>query len=161
MLAKLQGRNGTGEFARRSVKNLDFVLAASETNADVHPVTKIVSVLLGIIIFPWERTALNAVKNKRLAVATNESWPSWHMSGSLVKANKVKTVGHLVKLVRDSVAHGNVTFDSDSKQPSEVTVTFENYPNGSNEMNWRGTIRADHLATFCRKFSNFIADYVT
>jgi hypothetical protein len=157
---KLQGRNGTGEFARRSMKNLDFVLANAETGADVHPITQTVGALLGIIVFPWERSALSAVKKKRLAVAAIEGWPSWQMTGTLVDANKVKNVGQLIELVRNSVAHGKVTFNSDSKDPTEVTVTFENYPPGSKKIDWRGAIRADHLASFCRKFSEYVADRV-
>ena len=39
MLNKLDGRNGSGEFARRSLKNLDFILDAARNSADVHPVT--------------------------------------------------------------------------------------------------------------------------
>ena len=80
------------------------------------------------------------------------------MSGSRVEANRVKDVGHLVELLRNSIAHGHVTFDSDSKELKEVTVTFENFPEGSSQVDWRGDIRADHLATFCRKFSEYVAD---
>jgi hypothetical protein len=160
MLHKFEGRNGTGEFARRSMKNLEFVLVAGRTSADVHPITQTISALLGIIVFPWERNALDAVKKKRLASAIAEGWPSWQMSGPLIDSQKVKNIGNLVELVRHSIAHGNVSFDSDSKQPSDVTVTFENHPKGSDELNWRGSIRADHLALFCRKFSDFVADYV-
>lgn len=46
MLNKLEGRNGTREFARRSMKNLDFILGAVERNADVHPVTQTIGALL-------------------------------------------------------------------------------------------------------------------
>jgi hypothetical protein len=106
MLDKLQGRNGTGEFARRSMKNLDFVLTNAETGADVHPITQTVGALLGIIVFPWKRSALFALKKKRLTVATTEGWPSWQMRGTLVDANKVKNVGQLIELVRNSIAHG-------------------------------------------------------
>ncbi len=160
MLDKLHGRNGTGEFARRSMKNLDFVLGARKSRSDVHPVTQIIATLLEIVVFPWEKNAFNKVKNKRLAVARSEGWPTWQMTGSRFDSNKVKNVGDLIRLLRHSIAHGNVTFDSDSKQPSEVTVTFENYPNGSYRPNWRGAIQADNLAFFCRKFSEFVADYV-
>jgi hypothetical protein len=53
-----------------------------------------------------------------------------------------------------------VMFNSDSKDPTEVTVTFENYPRGRSKIDWRGVIRADHLASFCRKFSEYVADRV-
>jgi len=70
------------------------------------------------------------------------------------------TVGGLIRLLRHSVAHGHVTFDSDSRRPEEVRITFENYLDGSHSSNWRGSIRADMLACFCRKYSDFVADRV-
>ncbi|MDA0739510.1 MAG: HEPN family nuclease [Nitrospirae bacterium] len=159
MLDLLQGRNGSSKFARRSMKNLQFVLDVGP-DADVHPVTQTISALLGIVVFPWEKGAFHAVKTKHLAIAHSEGWPPWLMSGSRIDSNKVKTIGNLLELLRNSVVHGNVTFDSDSKLPSEVTVTFENYPKGSDELDWKASIRADRLALFCQKFSGYVEDFV-
>ena len=159
MLDKLQGRNGSGEFARRSMKNLQFILDVG-AGADVHPVTQTISALLGIVVFPWEKSALHGVKKKRLAVARSEGWPPWTMSGPRVDSNKVKTIGNLIELLRNSVAHGNVTFDSDSRLSSKVNVTFENRPKGSDKPDWQASIRADQLALFCQKFSAFVEDFV-
>jgi hypothetical protein len=72
VLNTLEGRNGSSEFARRSMKNLDFILDAARNSADVHPVTQTVSALLAIIVFPRERSALNAVKSKRLCHSQQE-----------------------------------------------------------------------------------------
>jgi len=154
----LEGRNGSGEFARRSIKNLDFILDAARKLDDVHPVTQTVSTLIAIVVFPWERSALNAVKNKRLPVAAKEGWPSFRMSGP--RAVDVKTVGILIEHLRHAVAHGHVRFDSDSRVPSDVTITFENRTSKKRPAEWQGEIRADHLAAFCRTFSAFIADCV-
>lgn len=161
MLNTLEGRNGSGEFARRSMKNLEFVLDAATHCADVHPVTQTVSALLALIVFPWQRGALHAVKNKRLPIAAGEGWPSFKMSGPRVEANDIKTVGDLLEQIRHAVAHGHVYFDSDSRVPSDVTVTFENQPSRTQPPEWKGEIRADHLAAFCRAFSSFIEDYVS
>ena len=139
------------------MKNLDFVVKA-HAHADVHPVTQTVGALLGIVVFPWERNALSAVKRKRLAVATTQGWPAWQMNGALIDANKVKNVGHLIEQVRNAVAHGKVSFDSDSKDLENVTVVFESYDGGT--LKWRGVIRADRLADFCRQFSACVADHV-
>jgi hypothetical protein len=136
------------------------VIAAAE-NQDVHPVTQTIGTLLGIVVFPWERNALKAIKNKRIAVTTEEGWPKWRMSGPRAESNQVKTIGDLIKLVRNSISHGHVIFDSDSKDPSEVIVRFENYPKGTNDADWKGVIRADKLAEFCRKFAGFVEDYVS
>jgi hypothetical protein len=160
VLNTLEGRNGSGEFARRSMKNLDFILDAARNSADVHPVTHTVSALLAIIVFPWERSALNAVKQKRLPIAAKEGWPSFRMSGPRAKANDIKTIGDLIEQLRHAVAHGHVRFDSDSRVPSEVTITFENRPLKKQPAEWQGEIRADQLTAFCRTFSAFIADHV-
>jgi len=153
----LPDRNVTFEFARRSLKNLDFVVASA--NAGVHPVTQAVTSLLAIVIFPWERSAFNRVKNKRLSVLVQEGWPEWSMSGSRAQNNGVKSLGALIKLLRNSAAHGNVSFDSDSRNPRLVHVEFENFPKGKNiPSNWRGSIRADQLIEFCRCFSRRIEE---
>jgi hypothetical protein len=94
------------------MKNLQFILDVGG-GADVHPVTQTISALLGIVVFPWEKSAFHAVKKKRLAVARSEGWPAWTMSGPRIDSNKVKTIGNLLELLRNSVAHGKVTFDSD------------------------------------------------
>lgn len=159
MLDRLDGRNGTKEFARRSVENLCFILRAAAYDKDVHPVTQIVGMLLGIIVFPWERDAFNAVKKRRLASVELKDWPSWEMDGPLAQQNRIKTVGHLIEQVRHAVAHGHVRFDSDSRQPNAVTVTFENRGKQGNLAQWSGRIRADDLATFCQRFSNSVADW--
>lgn len=159
MIDKLSGRNGTAEFAHRSMKNLNFILDSAE-ECDVHPITQTITSLLAILIFPWERSALNQIKKKRLPVLTREGWPIWEMSGSRVDDNKVKNVGDLIELVRNSVAHGNVSFDSDSRNLEEVLVSFKNFPEGGGSSNWHASIKANELVEFCRRFSSFIADSV-
>ena len=69
MINALEGRNGSGEFARRSMNNLQFILEAAAQSADVHPVTQTVTALLAIIVFPWERNAFAEVRTKRLPIA--------------------------------------------------------------------------------------------
>ncbi len=135
-------RNGTSVFAQRAQKNLDFIVLAEQQGHDVHPVTAAVSALLGIFIFPWEHSAFNAVKRKRLSILTaNHGWPQWNMSGT----RRVVEVGELVHVLRNCVAHGAIQFDSDSRNPAEVEITFS-------EGDWQGAIRADKLIEFCRCF---------
>jgi hypothetical protein len=122
------------------------------SEADVHRVTQAVGALRGIIVFPWDGT--HSVQSRKASRRRDSrGWPSWRMSGSLVQSNKVKNVGDLVELVRNSVAHGNVRFDADSKQLNEVTITLKNHPKGSRKVNWCGVIRADELVLFCQKFA--------
>src|SRR5450432_1565157 len=135
-------RNGTAVFAERALKNLGFIALAAERGADVHPVTQTVMALLGVIVFPWEHNALAAIKREKLPVlSATEGWPRWEMSGT----RRVLEVGQLVHVLRNCVAHGKVEFDSDSRDPAEVTLVFS-------EVDWQGAIRGDELIEFCRCF---------
>lgn len=49
MLDKLQGRNGSREFALRFMKNLKFVFGCGPGEGDVHSVVQTISALLGIV----------------------------------------------------------------------------------------------------------------
>jgi hypothetical protein len=143
-------RNGTAIFAFRTQKNLDFVVAAAEAGADIHPVTQAVLSLLAIIVFPWEHDAFNDVKRSKLALlAAAEGWPRWRMNGS----RRVVELEDLVHVLRNSVAHGRIQFDSDSRVPSAVMIHFE-------EDNWRGSINAGQLIEFCRCFMKTMKNHV-
>jgi hypothetical protein len=135
-------RNGTSEFARRTQKNLDFIVLAAQQGQDVHPVTQAVSSLLGIVIFPWQHSAFDIVKRERLPIlSANHGWPEWKMSGT----RRVIDVGELMHVLRNSVAHGKIQFASDSRNPSDVEITFS-------QDGWQGAIRGDQLIDFCRCF---------
>ena len=143
-------RNGTATFAFRTQKNLDFVAAAAQAGSDVHPVTQAVLALLGIIVFPWEHSAFNIVKRSKLPLlCANDGWPRWEMAGS----RRVLEVGDLVHVLRNAVAHGRIDFDSDSRDPASVTVTFE-------QDDWKGSIRADQLIEFCCCFMKTMKNHV-
>src|ERR1700694_767057 len=111
-------RNESTEFARRTLKNLRFVLDAQQNGKDVHAVTQAVGSLLGIIVFPWEDSAIDAVKNMKLPQLISTGWPKWEMTG-----RRVIKLGTLVELLRHSVAHKNITFATDSKNPDTVVIT--------------------------------------
>lgn len=142
-------RNGTSIFALRAQKNLDFIASCAKDGQDVHPVTQAVLALLGIIVFPWETAAFDHMKKQKLPVLSLQGWPKWAMSG----ARRVIEVGELIHVLRNAVAHGNIEFDSDARDPTFVTISFLNIPEGSTEPDWVGKITGGQLIEFCRCFS--------
>lgn len=71
-------RNGTLVFSERARKNLRYIIDSESDGADVHPVTQTITSLLAIIIFPWERAALSALKKQKLPVLVSQGqWPHW------------------------------------------------------------------------------------
>ena len=149
-------RNGTAVFAQRAQKNLEHIVASATNNEDVHPVTQVILALLGIVVFPWEKSAFDIVKKRKLPILSAEGWPKWNMSG----VRQVVDLGELIKVLRHAIAHGNIEFNSDSKCPNDVTISFTNMPSGESKSDWVGTITADRLIEFCRCFSSAIQDHV-
>ncbi len=149
-------RNGTEIFALRAQKNLEHIITSEINGEDVHPVTQTIMALLGIIVFPWEKSAFDIVKKSKLPILSINGWPKWNMSGD----RRVLDLGDLIKVLRNAIAHGNIEFDSDSKKPADVTITFTNIPEGKKESDWVGTINCNQLIEFCRCFTSAIADQV-
>ncbi len=80
-------------------------------------------------------------------------WPHWDFELDDA-SEKTTTLEVLVKHLRNAVSHYRVGFDSDSKDLYEVTITFQDKPWGKGKpINWRTTIRADELLTFCNKLA--------
>jgi hypothetical protein len=145
-------RNGTSIFAERAQKNLDFIALRAAEGDDVHPVTQAVLALLGIVVFPWETSAFDIVKRRKLPMLYATGWPKWEMAGS----RRVNELGELIKLLRNAVSHGNIEFNSDSRVLDEVIISFKNIPVSGTEADWVGTVRADQLIKFCRLFTSEI-----
>ncbi len=150
-------RNGTSIFAERSQKNLDFIIKSAAAGCDVHPVTQVVSALLGIIVFPWEIAAFDNIKKQKLPILVLNGWPKWTMSGT----KRIIDLKDLIYVLRNAIAHGRVAFDSDSREPHMVTIFFEHIPEGKTEPNWVGKITCDQLIEFCRCFSSAMLSYTT
>ena len=94
-------RNGTAVFAERVLKNLEFIALSAVQGHDVHPVTQAVSSLLGIIVFPWEHSAFNRIKRKKLTMlVADHGWPRWVMSGT----KPVREISDLIHVLRNCVA---------------------------------------------------------
>lgn len=136
----------------RTRKNLEHIATAAMGGEDVHPVTQAITALLGIVVFPWETSAFDIVKKRKLPLLSASGWPKWKMSG----ARRVIELGELIQVLRNAIAHGNIEFDSDSRNPDDVMISFTNIPEGKKESDWVGTITGDQLIEFCRCFSSAI-----
>ena len=144
----------------RTMTNLAFVEKAHrnlQTKDQVHMVTQIVNSLLGLVILPYERHGYPyelSKDKKRLETLYGQSWPRWEFSPYNEK--ETKTLGFLTRRLRNAAAHGRYTFDSDSRDPEEVTITVKDKPQ-DRPVNWCAAIRADQLQEFCQLLSDYMA----
>jgi hypothetical protein len=150
----MPSRNETEGFAKRTRRNLDFILAAHRQHEDVHVVTQVVLSLLGLVVFPFERIIKSSNYRWFLADLEAQGWPHWtYLDGSEPPTDLATLMTHL----RHATAHSNVSFSSDSRYLAEVTITFMNrLPKRLGGGTWSACIRGDDLLVFCQRYLEFL-----
>ena len=147
------------EFARRTRKNLAFILeAAREHRGEVHEVTQLVNSLLGLVVFPWERSFAKSAARISVAGLVRRGWPEWK-----VEVGESPNLWDLIRHLRNGIAHGNVIYSSDDPDHTKVTITIQNWTEYKDdqgksvwELSWRGEIQADALLEFCYRFIDLV-----
>lgn len=154
----LESRNAPMGIEKRTTINLEFIKEVYDDphrKQRVHLVTQTVNSLLGLVVLPYEkRHALHGDK-KEMEKLYDEGWPRWTIILSV--PNEPKTLGKLMWHLRNAASHGRYSFSSDSRDPSEVTITVHDKPKGK-PINWRAAIRADELYRFCLCLSKYIEE---
>lgn len=157
--AGLASRGTSLGFAQRTLRNLHYIEAARGDGLDVHVVTQTILSLVGLVVFPWAEGFDTNVRDLNYQILADQGWPPWSIS-----LGSADTLGELTRHIRNAVAHRRIKFSSDSLDSGDVEIQFEDMRNkktASNKKaapNWRATIRADALRTFCLKFAQLVAD---
>lgn len=148
-------RNDPHELARRTRKNLEYLEHAYAQGADVHVVTHRVVSLLGLVIFPYAEGIRHRLETQTLSDLIGAGWPGWNITCG---AERTKTLSDLLRHFRNAIAHGHISFDSDSPDPANVKAIkfWDIVRSGKHEKIWEATISADDLRAFCEKFMSFI-----
>ena len=166
MLTK--SRNNPLGFAKRTLKNLEFIDNAyrnHNSNPHVHVVTQIVNSMLGLIVFPCESQVYTHAESLFKKVGCDKlcglgsNFQNWQVIEDTYD-KKCDTLGRLIRHIRNAASHRRVHFSSDSKNPSCVTIEFyDSARNGKDE--WKASIRADHLQSFCFDFIELLENEVS
>lgn len=157
---RINSRNEALEFARRTRRNLEFIEDAAARQADVHVVTQLTLSLLGLIVFPKEKLLLDETERKTVAAMASEGWPTWTITRDEGK-KPTGTLADILKHLRNAVAHGRLTFTSDSRRLEEVEIIVEDKEKREDlEPYWCAQIEATGLRTFCLRFLDFIEDTI-
>jgi HEPN family protein len=147
----LSPRGEANGFAQRTLKNLEFIESAFKNGEDVHVVTQLTLSLLGLIVYPWEKTFDDQIRTLQLDELEKTGWPRWQ-----VLKGTCDTLGTLIGHLRNAAAHRRVTFSSDSRYLNEVAITFDDHKRGKPEPYWSARIGAEQLYLFCRRFIDLV-----
>lgn len=146
---ELVSRGDALGFAERCKKNLLYIERAKQSGHDVHVVTQIIASSLGLIVFPWEKNADLEIRGTLVGALDESQWPKWN------ETKPSKGLGQLIHNLRNAIAHCNIQFSSDERDPSDVVVTF-----GSKNGDWQATISAHELRNFCLRFIELIEERI-
>ena len=144
------------EFARRTRRNLAFVEnAKKDPSVQVHVVTQLTVSLLGLVVFPKEKLLIGQSEALTLAEMHAEGWPNWTITLDDPK-RPTGTLADILKHLRNAIAHGRLTFTSDSEDLEDVAIIVEDKKKNDPEPYWRAQIDGRDLRSFCFYLLDFI-----
>ena len=161
-------RNDPLGFAKRTLKNLDYVDSATDPESSVpkvHLVTQIVNSMLGLMVFPHaiylhpnSESLLKKLEDIRLD--ESDIADKWAITEDTYE-EQCETLGVLIWHIRNGASHRRVQFSSDSLDPSSVRVYVQDQKKrkGRPLERWTAQSRADHLHVFCRDFVELLEEF--
>jgi hypothetical protein len=147
-------RNDAIEFAQRTRRNLEYIDVAAKQGQNVHPVTQLTLSLLGLVVFPKERTLLKHEEGLTLEEMNSEGWPHWAMLKDEHRDGPTTNLKILLTRIRNAICHARVRFNSDSRSIDDVNLTIEDGP--KREPSWIASISGSDLREFCYRFIDFV-----
>ncbi len=95
----------TRDIMRRTLFNLEFIEQHATERDGPYEVTQLINSFLGAVAHPWEtyRPALDSIP-----LTAMENWPT--LPREKDTDEDPQTVGHVLRLLRNGIAHGNIDF---------------------------------------------------
>jgi len=133
------------DIMRRTIENLEFIEEHASTNGP-YEVTQLVNSFLGALAHPWEkqRQELNVMS---LADAQVAGWPN--IVKELGSDREPTSLGDLVRLVRNALAHGNIAFLPGKSGDIRALRVWNN---DQGRRTWGAIVTVEHMRAFLLKF---------
>jgi hypothetical protein len=111
-LSDMEYQDVVKDFARRTRTNLEFIRAerANNPKLEIYEVTQLINSLLGLLVFPQQKY-INEIPKTPLNELAGQGWPIPKVLGNY---SQVGDLNQLVRCLRNSIAHFNIVFLSDS-----------------------------------------------
>lgn len=150
-------RNNAMVFAQNTLDNLQMIESAFPVDSEFHRVTQFINSLLGLIVFTHEEYFVNYVAKKPLGELQEHGWPKIAIDMDESK-HPTKTLGDLIRHLRNAIAHGRIKFSSDSHDLDEVAVYAEDCYQKQSEPCWIASMTASQLRELCLKLVALLID---
>jgi hypothetical protein len=114
-------RNNALVFAQHTLDNLEIIERDLPVDSKFHPITQLINSLVGLVVFIHEREFVRHVADLRLSELVGKGWPRVQIDKDDEK-RPTEALGDFVRHLRNAIAHGRISFSSDSHDLTEVTV---------------------------------------
>ena len=162
-LEPLNPRHLTSGLAQRTIKNLDFIVKAHASGADVHVATQTVNSLLGLLVFPYEKEKKYFKPFKRMRLGNPPNFQAFapHVFPPLpsLEVTQFQNCGNVQRFfgrLRNAIAHRLLEFSSDSHDLHAVRITMRDRPKKDEPIDWEISMSVEDLGRLCR----YVADRV-
>ncbi|HLY43991.1 MAG TPA: HEPN family nuclease [Stellaceae bacterium] len=133
------------DLMRRTIANLQFIEVHKDRNGP-YEVTQLINSFLGAVCHPWEAYRAELC-TKSLAEAAAAGWPN--ITKERPKDRDPDSLGDLVGLMRNAVAHGNAQFlPGQAGEIRALRIWNEN----RGKRTWGSLITVDDMRRFLIKF---------
>lgn len=141
------------DYAERTLKNITCIKSiADKRPAEAFEVTEMINALLGIIVFP-QQIGKAMIPNQQLSSLLGGLWPPSVLSMS----NDFATLQHLLHCMRNSIAHGNISFTPNDNGDIDFVTFCGKYKRNRKYRKWEMSMPVAEISTFvamlCELFS--------
>jgi hypothetical protein len=117
-----------------------------EDGVEAYEVTQLVNSILGLIVFPQQRY-YDQIPEIPLSQLEIEGWPKPLLQGEI--PNDLNNLRDLMRYIRNSIAHFNIEFTSDSGGRINGVKIWNSR---NNRRNWTASLQIDALKSLVEKF---------
>jgi hypothetical protein len=140
------------DIMRRTMVNLAFVERCASRDGPFE-VTQLINSFLGALAHPWEtlRRELNSIS---MSDAESQGWPIPRAERTTDQAPT--KLGDLIRLLRNGVAHGNISFLPD--EHGQIAVLRIENRDSQGRRTWGVTVTPETMRRFLERFVALVED---
>jgi len=137
---------------QRTMFNLQFIEDRQDKDGP-YEVTQLINSFLGALAHPWEhfRNELNQIS---LSDSAGQGWPQ--IKKERQTDVNLKNLGDLLRLMRNGIAHGNITFLPDERNQIRAVRLWNNNPQGNRT--WGTILTVDVMRSLLDRFVQLTED---
>jgi hypothetical protein len=131
----------------RTMFNLNFIKDRKHEKGP-YEITQLVNSFLGALSHPWEELK-EQFKKMSIRESIQDGWPK--IKKELTEDENPENLGHLLRLIRNSIAHGNIKFLPEGDCEIE-RIHIVNIDPRCKHRTWGAIIETEEMWIFLNKF---------